>query len=200
MDLSIYIHPSINISASSPETESHLPFNARKLFESENRLPRFLVTSLRDRHGKWDRKWYGDDVCVFLWGRGFGSFPVLPPPLTCLWVKDHLLRLNFHSFIQLAMLQMWPHICFHLGFIPLQHSAKRTGWLPFDLLRTHCESGCIWRIVCGHFYCRGNGTATVSLLFPVKGRARWSSAVLRWVEFPGLVSADLAVNQVICLH
>lgn len=55
--LSIYICRSITV-AFLQETESHLPFNSRKLLESENRLPCFLMTSLHNCHGKLEGKWY----------------------------------------------------------------------------------------------------------------------------------------------
>lgn len=58
LNSSFYFHPGVGLYVH--ETESRLPFNGRKLLESDNGLPRFLVTSPSHHHGKRGGKWYGD--------------------------------------------------------------------------------------------------------------------------------------------
>lgn len=191
---------------SSRETESHRPFNSRKLLESENGLLGFLVTSLSARHGKQDRKWYGDDhrearlggqvLCV--WGKR-GWIISCSTTSSHLWVKDCLLGLKHPQFDS-----QWSCKCDHTPVstwdLHLQYSPKTSGRLTFDLLRTYCRSGCIWHIVRWQFYCRGNRTATVSLVFPAEDDGVDLVQCRVELKVPAAYQQDLAAVQTICLH
>lgn len=170
------------------ETESRLPFNGRKLLESYNGLPRFLLTSLSHCHGKRDGKWYRD---VHRAGAGrleanLGWITSCTPTSPHLPVAGRLRPRAQSSVWYPVNLKMQPLSCLHPGFTPLI--------FPKDLwpvLGTYRRSGSfIW----WWFYCRGRGAATVSSL--------QTTSTLMWCRsyIPCRILAVLAAVQTICLH